>query len=75
MANKYPKNHAGSSKSIETEEIFQTVQQVWSYQGYCIVAIISNDDLTMKSNLKHSFKEKIVQGLMKTIDWPKTAGG
>ena len=34
--------------------------------------IVSDDDTTMKSQLKHSFKEKIKAGKMRDEEWPRT---
>ena len=67
-----PKNHNGSSKSMETEAIFRMVKEGFYQQGYSISTIISDDDSTMKANLKHSFKSKIEAGLMREEDWPRT---
>ena len=70
-----PKNHIGSSKSMECEGIFRMVVQAHDELGYTIGTIISDDDSTMKSNLKHSLKEKVQLGLMCEADWPKTQKG
>jgi len=67
-----PKNHNGSSKSMESEAIFQMAKEGFYDQGYSISTIISDDDSTMKANLKHSFKDKIEAGLMRVEDWPRT---
>ena len=67
-----PKNHNGSSKSMETEAIFQMVKEGFYQHGYSISTIISDDDSTMKANLKHSLKEKVEEGLMREEDWPRT---
>lgn len=60
---------------METEAIFQMVLEASYEQGYTIATIISDDDSTMKSNLKHSYKEMVRLGQMSVENWPKTAGG
>ena len=70
-----PKNHDGSSKSMETEAIYQMVLEATYQKGYSIGTIISDDDSTMKSNLKWSYKEMVSAGLLKIDDWPKTKSG
>ena len=70
-----PKNHTGSSKSMECEAIFRMVKEAYYKHKYSISTIISDDDSTMKSNLKHSFEKKIEAGKMKKSEWPKTNGG
>ena len=67
-----PKNHEGSSKSMETEAIYRMVKDSYYNQGYTCSVIVSDDDSTMKSNLKHSYKEKLEAGLMTREEWPKT---
>ena len=57
---------------METEAIFRMVKEGYYNQGYSIGTIISDDDSTMKANLKHSLKEKIQAGLMRQEDWPRT---
>ena len=37
--------------------------------------IVSDDDFTMKSRLKHSWNEMVEKGIMKKEDWPKTYKG
>ena len=66
-----PKNHIGSSKSMECEAIFRMVKDAFFNHGYTCGVIVSDDDSTMKSNLKHSYREKIEEGLMSKDDWPK----
>ena len=70
-----PKNHVGSSKSMEVEAIFRMVKEGYYNHRYTCAVIVSDDDSTMKSNLKHSYKEKINKGLMRAEDWPKTKSG
>ena len=70
-----PKNHDGSSKSMETEAIFRMVKEAYDDLGYSIATIILDDDSTTKANLRHSWKEKVKQGKMKGSDWPKTISG
>ena len=60
---------------MECEGIFRMVVQAHDELGYTIGTIISDDDSTMKSNLRHLFKEKVELGLMCEADWPKTQKG
>ena len=39
---------------------------------YTCNIIVSDDDSTMKSNLKQSFAEKVEKGIMKIDEWPRT---
>ena len=48
-----PKNHYDSSKSMETESIFQMVKERFYHQRYSICTIISDDNSTIKFNMKH----------------------
>ena len=75
MDHECPKNHFGSSKSMETKAIYQMVKEAFYEQGFFIATIISDDDSTMKSNLRQSYKEKIKKGLLERKDWSKTAKG
>ena len=54
-----PKNHVGSSKSMETEAIFRMANEAYDELGYTLSTIILDDDSTTKANLKHSREEKI----------------
>ena len=69
------KNHVGTSKSMETEAIFRLVTEAYFDRCFCVGVIISDDDSTMKANLKHSWQEKVEAGLMSRADWPRTAKG
>ena len=59
------RNHNDSSKSMETEAIYQMVKEATYAHGYHIHTIISDDDSTMKSNLKHSYKELVSKKIEK----------
>ena len=67
-----PKNHLGSSKSMETEAIWLMVQESYYNHGFTCSVIVTDDNSTMKSNLKHSWKEKVEKGIMKQSEWPRT---
>ena len=60
---------------METEAIFRMVTEATRDRGYTVATIISDDDSTMKSNLKWSYKEMIVSNRMLAKDWPKTESG
>ena len=68
---KCPKNHDDSSKSMETEAIYQMVKDAYYNCRYTCSIIVSNDDSTMKSNLKHSYKEKVEAELISKEQWQK----
>jgi len=70
-----PKNHEGSSKSMETEAIFRMTKEAFRDLGYTLSNIIIDDDSTTKSNLKHSWKDMIEAGLLDKSDWPRTKAG
>ena len=52
-----PKNYSRSSKSIEYEAIWLMVQDSFYNQQITCSVIVSDDDSTMKSNMKHSGEE------------------
>ena len=66
-----PKNHCGSSKSMECEAIWLMVQDAYYNQRFTCSIIVSDDNSTMKSILKHSWEEKIKAGRMTVDEWPK----
>ena len=68
-----PKNHEGSSKSMECESIYLMVKDSFYNQQFTCSTIVSDNDSTMKSNLKHSWEEKVKQGKMTMDEWPRTA--
>jgi hypothetical protein len=70
-----PKNHVGSSKSMECEAIDYIVKEAYFNLGYTIETIISDDDSTMKSNLKHSYEQKVNAKKMSIDEWLLTAKG
>ena len=57
-----PRNHSGSSKSMECEAIWFMVKDSFYNHGFFCSVTVSDDDSTMKSNLKHSWKEMIEAG-------------
>ena len=67
-----PKNHEGSSKSMECEGIFRMVKEAYYKHGYTCGTIVCDDDSTMTSNLKHSLKEKVEARLITLDEWPRT---
>ena len=60
-----PQNHSGSSKSIGYEATWLMVKDSFYNHGFTCSVIVSNDNSTMKSNLKQSWKEMIEEGTMK----------
>lgn len=73
MKHECPKNHQGSSKSMECEAIYLMVKDSFYNQQFTCSVIVSDDDSTMKSNLKHSWEQKIKEGKMTMDEWPRTA--
>ena len=63
-----PKNRVCSSKSMECEGIFQMVTNAYKNHGYSCGVIVSDDNSMTKSNLKHSYKDKVEEGLMSLND-------
>ena len=57
-----PEKYSGPSKSMETEENFQLVVDVYNVKNYTVGTIVSYDNTTMKTHLKHGFKELIKAG-------------
>ena len=70
-----PKNHDGSSKSMEVEAIFRMALESFNDHCYHLATIVADDDTTMKSNLKHSYEKLIEAGKMLLENWPVTNGG
>ena len=70
-----PKNFQGSSKSMEVQAIYEMTVDAWDNRGFAIGTIVSDDDTTMKSHLKHSYQELIKAGQMKKEEWPLTKSG
>ena len=48
------------------------VQESYYDHGFTCAVIISDDDSTMKSNLRHSWLKKIEAGMMTMDEWPRT---
>mmetsp|Transcript_22377 Transcript_22377/g.32687 ORF Transcript_22377/g.32687 Transcript_22377/m.32687 type:complete len:274 (+) Transcript_22377:1478-2299(+) len=71
----HPKNVQGSSKSMEVQAIYKVTVDVWDNCGFAIGTIVSDDDTTMKSHLKHCYQELIKAGQIKKEEWPKTKSG
>ena len=60
---------------MEVTAIKQMVIAAWEEDNYGIGIIVSDDDTTMKSHLKHSFKALIEAGKIQASDWWKTSKG
>ena len=56
---------------MECEAIFRIVKESFYDHKFTISTIISDDDSTMKSNLKHSYSKLIEAGKMTIGEWPK----
>ena len=64
-----PKNHDGSSKSMGTEAVYQMVKDAYYNRRYTCSVIVTDDDSTIKRDLKHSYKEKVEAGLISKEQW------
>ncbi len=60
---------------MEVQAIYKLVIEVWDTGIYCLGTIVSDNDTTMKAQLKHSFKELIDAKRMCKTDWPRTKSG
>ena len=69
------RNHVKSSKAMEVDVILELCVEYFDKKGVSIAYIVSDDDTTMRSNLKHSLREKIDAGYMYLEDWPRTNSG
>jgi len=65
-------NYNDSYKSMEVQECFQMTIEAWESETYAIGTIVSNDDTTMKTQLKHSLKPLIESEEKNKDQWPKT---
>ena len=53
---------------MEVEAIFQLIIEAWDKLNYGIGTIISDDDTTMKSHLKHGYNDLIEAGKIRRED-------
>jgi len=60
---------------MEVDVILELCVEYFDKKGVSIAYIVSDDDTTMRSNLKHSLREKIDAGYMYLEDWPRTNSG
>ena len=67
---KCPKNYEGPSKSMEVQAILELTIEAWESGIYAIGTIVSDDDTTMKAQLKHSYKQLIAANKMTNESWP-----
>ena len=70
-----PKNHEGSSKSMDTEALIAIVTKAWDEHNVAIKDICADDDTTMFAHLRHSWKDMITEGLMEKDKYPKYPSG
>ena len=68
---KCPKNYEGPSKSMEVQAILELTIEAWESGIYAIGTIVSDDDTTMKAQLKHSYKQLIAANKMTNESWPR----
>ena len=69
------KNHDGSSKSMESRGIYDLFVDLWENKKVQIGKVVSDDDCSMRAQMRHSYADLIAAGLMKKEDHPKTAKG
>ena len=69
-----PRNHDGTPKSMEVRGIVEIFTEFWDQKKIGIKTIISDDDSTMRSQLKNRYLDLIAAGRMHERDWPRFAG-
>jgi hypothetical protein len=70
-----PKNHEGSSKSMEPLAAVELLKSIYDHGNCYISTIVSDDDSTTAANCKHSHQARIDAGDMTVAEWPRTASG
>ena len=70
-----PRNHFGSSKSMESLSAVQLLQMMYENKNVSIDKLVGDDDSTFRSKIKHSYKAKVEsnEGVYKDYtkdDWP-----
>jgi len=66
-----PENYSGSSKSIKVQAIYEMAVEAWESGSHAFGTIVSNNNTTMKAQLKHLFKCLIEARKMNKTDWPR----
>ena len=69
------KNHDGSSKAMESRGIHYLFVDFWENKKVWIKTIVSDDDSSMRSQMRHSYRELINNQMMTESEWPKTVKG
>eukprot|EP00978_Attheya_sp_CCMP212_P026795 scaffold88833_cov40-Attheya_sp.AAC.1 len=71
-----PANYEGSSKGMESEAIVKMIRQGYEDDdGFIIGFVCMDDDATTRSQLRHSWADKIEEGTMSEADWPCEKSG
>mmetsp|Transcript_10307 Transcript_10307/g.18777 ORF Transcript_10307/g.18777 Transcript_10307/m.18777 type:complete len:85 (+) Transcript_10307:970-1224(+) len=67
-----PANYEGSSKGMESEAIVEMIRNGYEDDdGFIIGFVCMDDDATTRSQLRHSWADKIEEGTMSEADWPQ----
>ena len=69
------KNHDGTSKAMESRGIYNLFIEFWDTKKVWIKTIVSDDDSSMRSQMRHSYKDLIDNQLMTVSEWPRNACG
>ena len=72
--NECPKNHEGTPKSMEVRGIVEIFIEFWNEKRVGIETIISDDDSTMRSQLKNKYADLIAAGKLTDEQWPRYKG-
>ena len=59
-----PKNHEGSSKSMEPLAAIELLKYIYSETNSYVRIIVMDDDSSTVANCKHAYKDKIAAGPM-----------
>ena len=70
-----PKNHQGSSKSMEPLAAIELLKYIYSNTNSYVRIMVMDDDSSTVANGKHAYKDKIAAGLMMANEWPKNEKG
>ena len=70
-----PRNHEGSSKSMEVDAILELIIDSWENRNFGIQHIVVDDDTTMIAHLRHSYADMVKSGAMSKEYWPVTKSG
>jgi hypothetical protein len=70
-----PKNHEGSSKSMEPLAAVKLLKFIFYNSHSYVRLMVMDDDSSTVANCRHSYAEKIKAGIMTAEEWPRTDSG